>query len=417
MKYELDYQEKTQPYEAEGGGGKRYRWVMLALLWLLYVSFGLVSRSLAPLVTPILEDLDISYTQMGLIFGSWPLVYIAAAVFAGNIIDRWGVRKSLFAGALIMCLSAALRYFAINFTVMLILVALFGLGGPMISIGCPKTISLWFTGRDRGTAVGIYMTGPWIGGLLALSLTNSLLMPLTGYSWRLTFVSYGLFSLVIALLWWFLARDVKGGTDEEEYSLSRVFVRFIKVRNIQLILAMGLLSFAVMHGIANWLPRILETRGLSPAIAGFASSVPLISGIPSVLIIPRLVPPQLRSRFIALFALAATLALAMVATSSGILTVAALALFGIAGYSFMPLLMLILMDSPEVSEKYMGAAGGMFFCVAEIGGFSGPLIVGSLVGFTGSFLTGVFFLAALNLAVLALALLLKRQPADQNKIS
>ncbi len=409
MKYEVDFREEPIPFEGEEIGGRRYRWVMLALLWLLYVSFGLVSRSLAPLVTPILEDLNISYARMGLIFGSWPLVYIVAAVFAGNIIDRWGVRKSLLAGALIMALSVSLRYFATSFMALLALVALFGLGGPMISIGCPKTISLWFTGKDRGTAVGIYMTGPWIGGLLALSLTNSLIMPLTGYSWRLTFASYGLFTLAIALLWWFLARDVRGDADEEEHSLGRVFVRFIKVRSIQLVLVMGLLSFAVMHGIANWLPRILETRGLSPAIAGFASSVPLISGIPSVLIIPRLVPPRLRSRLIAWFALAAAIALSVVAAASGILTVAALALFGVAAYSFMPLLMLILMDSPEVSEKYMGAAGGMFFCVAEIGGFTGPLVVGALVSITGAFLTGVFFLAALNLAVLVLALFLKRQ--------
>jgi hypothetical protein len=39
----------------------KYRWVMLALLWLLYVSFGAIIRSLSPLVTPILADLDMSY--------------------------------------------------------------------------------------------------------------------------------------------------------------------------------------------------------------------------------------------------------------------------------------------------------------------------------------------------------------------
>jgi len=69
-----------------------YRWVMLALLWLLYITFGLVSRSIFPLVTPILADLKLSYSQMGLILGSWQLTYIFAALVAGAILDRWGVR-------------------------------------------------------------------------------------------------------------------------------------------------------------------------------------------------------------------------------------------------------------------------------------------------------------------------------------
>ena len=162
---------------------KPYRWVMLALLWLLYITFGLVSRSIFPLVTPILADLELSYSQMGLILGSWQLTYIFAALVAGTILDRWGVRKSIFAGVMVIGLSASLRYFSDGFISMLTAVALFGLGGPMISIGGPKTISAWFHGRSRGTAMGIYTTGNWAGGLMALALTNSLVMPLVGNNW------------------------------------------------------------------------------------------------------------------------------------------------------------------------------------------------------------------------------------------
>jgi len=46
-----------------------YRWVMLAMLWLLYAFFGLLYRSISPLVTPILADLDMSYSQMGFVRG------------------------------------------------------------------------------------------------------------------------------------------------------------------------------------------------------------------------------------------------------------------------------------------------------------------------------------------------------------
>lgn len=61
---------------------------MLALVWLLYASFGAIHRSIAPLITPIIADLNISYSQMGLVLGSWQLTFIATAAFAGAALDK-----------------------------------------------------------------------------------------------------------------------------------------------------------------------------------------------------------------------------------------------------------------------------------------------------------------------------------------
>ncbi|MDZ4230545.1 MAG: MFS transporter [Dehalococcoidales bacterium] len=392
-------EDQREPYQ------QRYRWVMLALLWLQYATFGLVSRSISPLVSLILSDLSISYSQMGLILGSWQLTYIVASLFAGTIIDKWGVRQSLFFGTVVMSLSAVLRYFSGSFGSFLLVVALFGIGGPLISIGCPKTIAVWFRGKSRGTAVGIYTTGPWIGGLIAFTLTNSVVMPLTGYSWRLTFVSYGLLGFIFALLWLLLARDTRAA-DTENPNMVQLFARLIKTRNVQVILAAGLLSFAIIHGFTNWLPDILESGGLSPAEAGFTASLPLFASIPAVLVIPRVVPAYLRKSVLALLALTAALALMVSVMASGLLMYAGLVLFGIAGSTLLPLLMLVLMETPEVGSRYMGSAGGMFFCVAEVGGFSGPLLMGALVDIMGTYRGGVVFLASLGLVIFAISFLL-----------
>ena len=47
-----------------------YRWLLLFLLWLQYVAFGMVTRAISPLVTPVVNDLHLSYGQMGFILGS-----------------------------------------------------------------------------------------------------------------------------------------------------------------------------------------------------------------------------------------------------------------------------------------------------------------------------------------------------------
>ena len=402
--------EALEPYQT------RYRWVMLALVSLSYWVFGVVIRSIAPLVTPILEDLNISYSQMGIILGSWPLIYIGVAAISGAIVDRWGVRKSLFFGIVIIGLSEILRYFANGFATMVLFVAFFGLGGPMVSVGCPKTISVWFRGRERGMAIGVYSSAVLIGGLTAYSTANSVVMPLTGYSWRLTFVCYSLPAFAAALLWWLLARDVTPVEASERTSIAKVFTGLIGIRSVQLILIIGFLSFAIAHGFSNWLPNILETGGLSPKIAGFASSIPVLVSLPTVLVVPRLVAPRLRGRIVALMALATAIAVMIVATASGSPLITGLLLYGVSFGAIIPLLMLILMDIPEIGSRYMGSAGGMFFCVAEIGGFAGPFIIGAIKDFTGSFLIGACFLAVLSIIISIMGLLLKPSLSPTQKL-
>ena len=387
----------------------RYRWVILFLLWLLYIAFGLVSRSITPLITPILNDLHISYSQMGFILGSWQLTYILVALVAGAILDKWGVRKSIFVGALIIGLSASIRFYAAGFWTMLIAIVLFGIGGPMISIGGPKTISQWFSGRSRGIAVGIYTTGPWVGGLTALALTNSLVMPLVGGSWRLTFVCYGMLTYALAFLWFFLAGKTAAKHGSAGANIIEVFRQLIAVRNVQIILIMALFAFAINHGFSNWLPKIFEENGMTAAQAGYAASIPIATGIPAILFLPSLIPPRFRSRMIAIFALITALVLVLVLKTSGTQLTIGLLVLGFVSAPFMPLLMLILMESPSVKTEYMGSAGGMFFCVAEIGGFSGPSLMGILVDITGTFMAGTIFLAILCIAIAVMTLFIQAE--------
>jgi cyanate permease len=174
---------------------------------------------------------------------------------------------------------------------------------------------------------------------------------------------------------------------------------------------MGLLSFAVFHGFSSWLPQILEARGTSAAAAGFTASIPLITGIPAALVIPRITPPRARSSAITLLFVVSALSLVLVAASSGIVLVGGLVLFGLSSTAATPLLMLILMESPEIGAKYIGSAAGLFFCVAEVGGFTGPLILGAMRNTTGDFFLGTIFVAGLAVIMSVLGLYLKKRTA------
>ncbi len=386
-----------------------YRWIMLAIIWLLYAAFGLSMRSIPPVVTPMLRDLNMSYGEMGFILGTWQLVYIPVAIFAGAAIDRFGIRRSLLVGAVIMAVSVGLRYLATSFATLLPMVALFGIGAPLISIGAPKMVSEWFRGNNRAIAVGIYTTAPWMGGLFAIAATNSLMMPLTGYSWRLTFLGYSMVVLLFAFIWGIFARDIKKDDGQTGAGLKTTFIKLMKVHNVRIIILAGLIVLFIDHGFSHWLPKILENSGMSAESAGFIASVPLLVAIPAVLMIPRFVRRNFRGRFLGILALlcAAALMVSVSAGSTG-LVITALVLYGLAAPVMLPSLMLLMMDDPDVGSENMGLAGGIFFSFAEIGGFTGPALTGIMVDVTGSFIPGTSILAGMGIVMFILTFLLKK---------
>ena len=82
---------------------------MLVGVWLLYLAFGLNIAGLAPLVPVIEHDLDMSHSAMGQVLGVWQLVYIAASIPCGVLLDRLGSRWSMLVGALLIAISAFWR--------------------------------------------------------------------------------------------------------------------------------------------------------------------------------------------------------------------------------------------------------------------------------------------------------------------
>ena len=394
----------TVPPHAHG-----YRWAMLGGVWLIYFGFGLLSLAMAPLVDPIGRDLGLSYTTMGAILGAWPLVYIVAAAPCGAFVDRVGLKWSLFLAALIITASGGLRAVAFDAVSMFVAVGLFGIGGPLVSIGAPKAIAQWFQGAERGFAIGVYITGPFLGHILALALTNSVMMPLTGGNWREVLLIYSGFILAAGIAWFVLGShpinrvvERAGRHRETVAGQLAVFARLLRLPNIQVILAISIGAFFFHHGISNWLPEILRTGGMAPDVAGIWSAVPTAVGIVGALMIPRLAtPPRRFAILVGLSLSAASGALIMLVAGTPALVVAMI-LQGIGRGSLIAVLILVLMETRGVDPRNTGAAVGLFFSAAEIGGVLGPLVIGATSDLTGGFDAGLWLLGAVSVGLVGL---------------
>ncbi|MHA2235516.1 MAG: MFS transporter, partial [Candidatus Thorarchaeota archaeon] len=258
----------------------RYRWVILALAWLVYFAFGLVLASIPPLVNVIAADLGLTYSEMGIILGGVILMYVPLAIPAGVGIDRFGQKKAIALGLLVVSVSAILRSFVFSFETLFLVVFLFGFGGPTISVGLAKVVASFFEGRERGIASGIYMTGVVVGSGLSLALTNSFFLPMVG-TWRNVFSFYGIIGLFIALAWILLARESTSESMQRDVMLpmKKMLRALLSHKSVWIVAIIGSSSFLVFYGFGNWLPTLLEEIGMDPVTAGIWASIPTWLGL------------------------------------------------------------------------------------------------------------------------------------------
>lgn len=377
-----------------------YRWVLLAGVWLLYAVFGLVATSLSPLVLLIESDMNLTHAQMGSTMGAWQLVYIFSAIPCGILLDRLGPRKALTIGVLLIGASVVARGNAMNFTELILAVMLFGLGGPIISAGAPKVVTGWFKGSSRGLAMGIYMTGPAVGGIVSLTMTHSVLLPAFDESWRQVMFAWAAVSVLGALVWLGITSHpaMQAGPDEHTASSSlpqgQVLRLLIKEPAVLLVLLMSVGVFLFNHGLNNWLPELLRSQGMSLIEAGYWAAVPTVIGLMGSLLIPRLATPGRRFNILIGLSLCAASASILLHFQFGPLLFSGLLLQGIARSALMTVLILTLVELPSIGERYVGVASGLFFSAAEVGGVLGPVSLGLLYDFTGGFDFGLYMLTA-----------------------
>ncbi|MEZ5849459.1 MAG: MFS transporter [Hyphomicrobiaceae bacterium] len=396
------------------GPASPIRWLVLLGVWLVYATFGMTTVSLAPLVATITADLGITHGAMGVVFGAWQLMFIASAVPSGRLMDRLGTGYGLFLGAVSVALSGLLRSWSVDFWTLVAAVSVLGIGGPLISTGAPKVVARWFQGQQRGLAMGIYITGPALGSILSLSMTNSFLMPALGGDWRAVSRVWAAIAIAAGIAWLVIAHlpairqaDVSaraGHASAKRATLSEL----LSVHAVRLLLMMSVGIFLFNHGLNNWLPEVLRSKGMTPVAAGYWATVPTLVGLAGSLVIPRLATPQRRHAMLGGLFAAGLLASLLLRVDEGPLLMLGLAMQGIARSSMMTVAMLTLVETPGIGERNAATASGLFFSAAEVGGASGPLVLGIVHDLTGGFGACLALLSAVMAILIAASVHLRR---------
>lgn len=259
---------------------KYYPWVVVGLLWVVallnYMDRQMLS-TMKEAMSHSIPELEKAET-FGNLMAAFMWIYGLMSPFAGAIADRMN-RKWLIVASLFVWSSVTLLMgFTHDFSTLYVLRMVMGLSEAMYIPAALALIADFHTGKSRSLAIGVHMTGLYVGqalGGFGAMLSHHL-------SWENTFIYFGLFGALYALvLATFLHETdaqlerIKNGAktnESQSNGLNNVVQSFGKI--LSSVPFWGMLIFFTATSLPgwatkNWLPTLFEQNlHLNMQVAG-----------------------------------------------------------------------------------------------------------------------------------------------------
>jgi MFS family permease len=405
-----------------------YPWLVVALLWTVALLNYLDRQMLSTMKVAIMGDIhELEMAEnFGRLMAVFLWIYGLMSPVAGLIADRVN-RKWLIVGSLFVWSGVTLTMgYATTFRQLYALRAAMGVSEALYIPAGLALIADYHRGSTRSLAVGIHMTGLYIGqalGGFGATAANA-------WSWQITFHSFGLIGVlysIILIFFLYEKREVPVPVIKTKSSGNL----FSSVKN-SLGMLLGIISFWVIlfyfavpslpgWAVKNWMPTLFaDTLGIDMSIAGplctiTLASASLIGVIAGGIIADRWISRNLRGRiYTGAIGLSLTIpALLLVGFSSGIPGIMAGGIlfglgFGMFDTNNMPIL------CQFVSPRHRAAGYGLMNLT---GVFAGALVTSRLGKSTDAGNLGHdMALLAIPVAVAVILLLATLRPAVADKV-
>lgn len=273
---------------------KKYPWIVVALLWVVAL-LNYMDRQMLSTMKPSMQ-IDIqelqSATNFGYLMAIFLWIYGFMSPISGMIADRLN-RKWLIVGSLFVWSAITFAMgFAQTFDQLYWLRALMGISEALYIPAGLSLIADYHSSKTRSLAVGIHMTGLYMGQALGgFGATIA-----AEFSWQNAFISFGLIGVVYSVVLILFLREKKAGGAATETlaseaaastahlnSAAKSFNRESLFKGLATLFSnisfwVILFYFAVPSlpgwGVKNWLPTLFsENLGIEMSQAGPLSTI------------------------------------------------------------------------------------------------------------------------------------------------
>jgi MFS transporter, ACS family, D-galactonate transporter len=179
-------------------------WLIVALLFLFMLINFADKAVIGIAAVPMMEELQLSPRQFGLLGSSFYLLFSVSAIVTGFIVNRVETRWALLVMGLVWALTQFPMIGTVGFaTIMACRIALGAGEGPAYPVALHSTYK-WFPNQLRTLPTAVVAQGAGIGIMVALPLLNWVIVH---YSWHWAFGVLGIAGLAWTAAWLALGRE------------------------------------------------------------------------------------------------------------------------------------------------------------------------------------------------------------------
>jgi MFS transporter, ACS family, D-galactonate transporter len=397
---------------------RRWSVVVLLCLGMVIAYVDRTSLSVAIAVPEFRSYFHLTDSERGLMNSAFFWSYALLQVPAGWVVDRYGVRYPYAISFVFWSAVAALTGLSQTVSQLFVLRLLLGVGEAIVAPASLRWIRMNIEEKQRGLAMGIYMSGTKIGPAVGAPIAAYLI---AAFGWRSMFFLTGLACLIWVAPWLMLVGRDRGIAVVSTNAQPQVpFSRVLTSRPMWGILIGTFAYSCYLYFCVTWLPAYFkEQRHLSLELMGlytmFSFAGMAIATIAAGWAADRFIargrdPVTVRKAFtITGLLLAATEVFGVAATSAD--TALFFAMFSMAGMGVATANYWALTQTVMPGQA-IGRIGGLQNMASNLAGVAAPILTGWLIQRTGSYDAPMEAIGVLLLlGALSYAVLVKKGPA------
>jgi ACS family D-galactonate transporter-like MFS transporter len=369
------------------------RWSVLGLLTVAIIIAYVDRINLSSALPEMRKTFPLTPQASGILLSAFFWSYAALQPPAGWIIDRYGVKWPYAIAFFIWSLVSAATAMVSTLGGLIAVRILLGVGESVVTPASMRYIRTNFAEKERGLAIGIYMSGSKYGPAIGAPLAAYLI---SGYGWQLMFLLTGLGCLLWLIPWVVLAPNDAGIATSQSDTASKTPASWRAILSTPVMWGTCVATFCYMYFVyfcMTWMPTYFKERhGLSLTNSGWFTFMSF-GGMATMAILggwaaDRLIgkgynPVTVRKTFVIAGFVLAFSEIIGAFTESASLTLF-LAVFSLSGLG------LTTANYWAVTQTLMpggaiGRVAGLQNTAASVAGIAAPWITGSLVQKTGNF--------------------------------
>jgi len=397
----------------------RFRWVIVALLFLATTVNYIDRQVLGILATPLEKEIGWSEAEYGLIVTAFQAAYAIGLIGFGRLIDWLDTRIGYLISIAWWSLAAMAHGFAGSTLGFGAARFLLGLGEAGNFPAAVKTVAEWFPRRERALAVGLFNCGSNVGAIITPLLVPWITLT---YGWRAAFFATGAIGFFWVAAWLVLYRApdkhprVSASelahihSDHEETQAPVPWVKLIAYRETWALILARFMTDPVWWFYLYWAPKFLHSRhgltldqiGLPLVVIYLAADVgSVFGGWLSSMLIRRGWRVSTARKFAILICASMVVPVAFASGVSSLWTAVTVLSFATAGHQGWSANMFAM-----ISDMYPKNAVSSVTGIAGFGGAVGGMLVSAATGFilqyTGSYVPVFLWAGSAYLLVLGM---------------